>query len=185
MNAESNDGRGPENAGQDKSLESPASGAKSESEWAKEARWLHEHGDEYGKKLLENIKAQLPRLEELLAEADGHWGLEDHFYRFYHQSFKVYYLQRSTDRIHRALAALLPDRPVNAWFLEIVKQGTGHQFDLSHNQDWTRHTRPILEAFFHAYFFLKMACKYGKELEAPPSAMPSGWAAVLYLFDLR
>jgi hypothetical protein len=24
-----------------------------------------------------------------------------------------------------------------------------------------------------------------KELETPPSAMPSGWASVLYLFNLR
>jgi hypothetical protein len=46
-------------------------------------------------------------------------------------------------------------------------------------------TRPFVEAFFHARYFLAMAVKYGRELEFPPALMPSGWAAVLYLFDLR
>jgi hypothetical protein len=43
----------------------------------------------------------------------------------------------------------------------------------------------MLQAFFHARYFLEMACKYGKELESPPQFMPSGWAAVVYLYDLR
>jgi hypothetical protein len=32
---------------------------------------------------------------------------------------------------------------------------------------------------------LEMAVKYGKELERPPNFLPSGWAALLYLYDLR
>ena len=43
----------------------------------------------------------------------------------------------------------------------------------------------MIEAFFHARFFLEMAVKYGKELEFPPQMLPSGWAAFLYLFNLR
>ena len=46
-------------------------------------------------------------------------------------------------------------------------------------------TRPILEAFFHARYFLEMVCKYGRKLKAPPQVLPSGWAAVLYLYQLR
>ena len=151
----------------------------------KEAQWLHEHQEEYIGKLLANIKQHLPELEKLLAEADDHWGMEDCVYRFYHQSFKVYCLQNFTTAICTALASLLPDRPLNAWFSQIVAEGTGKTFDMSHNEDWLRHTRPIVEAFFHAHYFLQMACKYGRELNEPPSALPSGWAAVLYLFDLR
>jgi hypothetical protein len=48
-----------------------------------------------------------------------------------------------------------------------------------------KETRPIIEAFFHARYMLEMAVSYGKELERPPSVLPSGWAALLYLFDLR
>ena len=84
-------------------------------------QWLHDHGDEYRTKLLQNIKAQSPRLEELFAQVEDHWGMEDGIYRFYHQSFKVYRLQHLTEEICRSLAALLPDRPMNPWFLEIVK----------------------------------------------------------------
>lgn len=140
---------------------------------------------ENANKLLLNIKQNLPKLETLLARVESHWGMEDGLYRFYHQSFKVYQLQHETGEIHRALQDLLPDRSMNRWFSEIVAQGTGCEFEVSHNQDWLRHTRPIVEAFFHAHYFLKMAVKYGKELDNAPDSLPSGWAAVLYLFNLR
>jgi len=136
-------------------------------------------------RLLGGIKPCLPELEKLLAKVEDHWVAEDGFYRFYHQSFKVYHLQQATQTICEALQALFPGRNLNRWFTEIVAQGTGHEFEISHNQDWLRHTRPIVEAFFHAHYFLKMAVKYGKELNTAPNPMPSGWAAVLYLFDLR
>jgi len=32
---------------------------------------------------------------------------------------------------------------------------------------------------------LDYAIKYGRELETAPRMLPSGWAAVLYLFNLR
>jgi len=135
--------------------------------------------------LLRNIKQRLPKLEELLAQVEGHWCMEDGFYRFYHQSFKVYPVQDVTMGICKALQELLPDHSMNRWFLEIVGQGTGHEFEMSHNDDWLHHTRPIVEAFFHAHYFLRMTVKYGKELEDAPDCLPSGWAAVLYLFNLR
>jgi hypothetical protein len=135
--------------------------------------------------LLSNIKRHLPKLEELLAQVESHWGIEDGFYRFYHQSFKVYPVQQATEGICGALQNLMPDRPFNQWFDKIVAEGTEVEFEISHNQDRLQHTRPILEAFFHAHFFLKMAVKYGRELQSVPDRMPSGWAAVLYLFDLR
>lgn len=135
--------------------------------------------------LLSNIKQQLPKLEELLAQVETHWEIEDGFYRFYHQSFKVYQVQRTTEEICETLQNLMPNHPMNQWFCKIVAEGTGREFEMSHNQNWLQHTRPILEAFFHAHFFLKMASKYGKELEHAPHSLPSGWAAVLYLFNLR
>ena len=162
----------------------PSTKTDSTSEKPKESDWLREHRENTDK-LLRNIKQQLPKLEEMLAHVEGHWCMEDGFYRFYHQSFKVYHVQQLTEGICQALQALLPERPMNRWFKEIVAQGTGNEFEMSHNQDWLRHTRPIVEAFFHAHYFLKMVVKYGRELETPPNPMPSGWAAVLYLFDLR
>jgi hypothetical protein len=47
-----------------------------------------------------------------------------------------------------------------------------------------RHTRPILEAFTHAKSMIEMAVRYA-DLPAPPAPLPSGWAALLYLYDLR
>jgi hypothetical protein len=135
--------------------------------------------------LFSNLKAALPALETLLAEHTSHWGYEDAIYRFYHQSFKVYRLQEATINIVAALQALAPKRELNGWFLEIVKAGTGRTFELSHNSKWPEVTRPIVEAFFHARYFLEMAVRYGKSLKTPPLVLPSGWAAFLYVYRLR
>jgi hypothetical protein len=106
-------------------------------------------------------------------------------YRFYHQSLKVFQLQHHTTEMVALLHSLAPHLPMNAWFLEIVRNGTGKEFSLEDNERWLETTRPILEAFFHARYFLEMICKYGKQWNAPPTRLPSGWAAVLYLFNLR
>jgi hypothetical protein len=133
--------------------------------------------------LLANVHAQHEALKELLDGSSDHWGFEDPVYRFYHQSFKVFLLQQHTDTIVRRLNGLLPDRPLHPWFLKIVRQGTGKEFATSDNDRWTLVTRPIVEAFFHARFFLEMAVRYAK-LEAPPQPLPSGYAALLYLYQL-
>lgn len=158
--------------------------------------------------LLHNIKEHLPELEKMLSDVQGHWVYEDAIYRFYHQSFKVYFLQKHTEAIVKALEALEPkpdpkrDRPkwwyydktnpeeaatvLHPWFMKIVAAGTGKEFDLSHNQRWMEETQPILQAFFHAKYFLEMIVRYGKEFgDVPPNWLPSGWASVLYLYDLR
>jgi hypothetical protein len=135
--------------------------------------------------LLEKLQAKLPELEKLLAEVSGHWTYEDYVYRYYHGSFKVYFVQSLTDDIVAALQALAPDLELNEKFKEIVREGTRRSFDPSHNREWGKHTRPMLEAFFHAKYFLEMAVRYGHELRQPPSTLPSGWAAFLYLYNLR
>jgi hypothetical protein len=67
----------------------------------------------------------------------------------------------------------------------IVKEGTERGFNSSTNDEWLVQTRPILEAFWHTKYFVTMMIKYAKELESAPKMLPSGWAAVLYLFELR
>jgi hypothetical protein len=141
--------------------------------------------DRQAHELLRAIKRDLPKLEAMLINLEDEWGLEDGFYRFYHQSFKVYGLQVMTMELREVFEQLLPGRPLNSWFLEIVARGTEHEFELAHNDAWLQHTRPIVEAAFHSYFFLKQMVKYGKQLDAPPKQMPGGWAAILYLFNLR
>lgn len=136
-------------------------------------------------KLLKKLKEQLPALRTLLEECSGQWGYEDPVYRYYHQSFKVFKLQEQTLKIVEALHCLAPQRPLNKRFKEIVEEGTGKTFRLDYNANWAPVARPIVEAFFHARYFLEMACRYGEELDEAPSMLPSGWAAFLYLFNLR
>jgi hypothetical protein len=33
----------------------------------------------------------------------------------------------------------------------------------------------LVEAFFHARYFLEMVCECGCELDQPPACLPSGW----------
>ena len=64
-------------------------------------------------------------------------------------------------------------------------QSFSKRFDPEHNRRSLEVTRPILEAFFHARYFLEMGIRYAKELQAPPRRLPSGWAAFHYLYGLR
>src|SRR4051812_1087338 len=77
--------------------------------------------------LLKSIRAARLPLNELYDLYSGR-EYEDLVYRFYHQSFKVYWFQRSTTLIVAALQALAPDRPLNTWFQQLVKEGTGKTF---------------------------------------------------------
>lgn len=45
--------------------------------------------------LLERLKLRKGDLEKMLAAMSGHWTYEDHFYRYYHGSFKVYSTQNT------------------------------------------------------------------------------------------
>jgi hypothetical protein len=137
--------------------------------------------------LFRNIKRKLPELKKLLKKMNDHWYGEDHIYRFYHSSSKIYPIQDLTEEIVRALKSLAPkDVTFNDYFEEIYKQGTRKKFSSKHNLKWTFHTRPMVEAFFHAKFFLEMVVKYGSKLETvPKKELPSGWALILYFYNLR
>lgn len=140
--------------------------------------------DQREDQLRTNLQQKHEELKLLLAKVSDHWTYEDNVYRFYHQSFKVFRLCQITSGIVAKLAELLPDQPLNEWFVEIIKDGTGREFDQEDNSQWLEATRPILEAYFHARFFLEMAVKYG---DPPPKdqPLPSGWAGLLYLFNIR
>jgi len=153
--------------------------------------------------LLDNIKANLPMLEATLFGLDDalmmgvkkskdQMGLsEDMMYRFYHYSFKVYGLQDTTKKIVEILATLDPKENKNlcSFFAEIVMSSMKvGPFKMKHNNEWTKHTRPIVEAFLHAQYFLAMAVKYGnmfKNRKTPPTSLPSGWASLLILYGIR
>ena len=135
--------------------------------------------------LLEAIKAHLPELESLLFQFRSDY--EDRMYRFYYQSFKVYSLQESTMKavdLFKRIGAVNESKLCH-WFEDIVAEGTGSEFDIDHNESWTLHTRPIVEAFLHAKYFLEMMVKYGNEMDAVQTVLPTGWAAILCLYKQR
>jgi hypothetical protein len=135
--------------------------------------------------LLAAVRSALPELQILLDRANSHWEYEDPVYRLYHGSFKVFRLQTFTREIVDALRALLPGVELHDAFKTIVREGTERAFTPESNSRWLEETRPIVEAFFHARFFLDMAVRYGKELQRPTDVLPSGYAALLSLYDLR
>jgi len=141
--------------------------------------------------LLKNIQDKMPELEVLLEKLSEH-SYEDRMYRFYHHSFKVYWLQELTEEALVILRGISPnEKPkwsepeFDIFFEEIIKEGTGWEHQLNHNQKWTRVTRPIVEAFLHCKYFIEMAVKYGNELDEAPNCLPSGWAALLELYNIR
>ena len=113
-------------------------------------------------------------------------------YRLYHQSFKVYRLQDTTIKIVTLLQSLLPERPLNKWFKKIVEDGTGIEFQTSHNDAWLCSTRPIFEAFSHALYFLDVAhyrasnqFRIGFDNNYENKMLSVEYAGLLYLFNLR
>jgi hypothetical protein len=134
--------------------------------------------------LLQRLKERKAELANMLEGMSGRWGYEEAFYRYYHGSFKVYGVQDTTAKAVKLLQELLPERQLNRAFENIIREGTGKEFEIEHNAEWDRHTRPMLEAFTHAKFMVEMAVRYA-DLPEPPMPMPSGWAALLYLYDLR
>ncbi|HWB53356.1 MAG TPA: hypothetical protein VG722_04160 [Tepidisphaeraceae bacterium] len=136
--------------------------------------------------LLQNLRAHLPAMRELLERVNSKAGYEDGLYRFYYQSFKVFRLQDFTAEIVGLLKEITPEgRGFCEFFREILAAGTERKFDFSDNQHWIERTAPIVQAFLHARYFLEMAVTYAAELEEPPQPMPFGWAAILCLYDLR
>jgi hypothetical protein len=135
--------------------------------------------------LLEEIKKHLPALKDLLILMEDSY--EDSIYRFYHQSYKVYSLQYCTveaAELFKKIAQSIDGSLCNL-FEGIVVQGTGVTFEGEHNENWPRHTRPIVEAFFHAKYFVEMMVKYGGQMESVSPVLPSGWAAILELYNQR
>ena len=115
------------------------------------------------------------------------YDYEDRIYRFYYQSFKVYDLQSFTTQaldIFQQIAQVI-DGHLHTWFTDIVAQGTGVHFAMEHNTDWLKHTRPIVEAFLHAKYFVEMMVKYGHTMDVVGASLPSGWAALLVLYNQR
>ena len=135
--------------------------------------------------LLASLKVARKKLGSLLSKYSGEAAYFDPVYRYYHQSFKVFGLQSATLELVAALHALAPDRTLNPRFMRIVSEGTGKTFELEHNHRWDEVTRPIVEAFLHARFFLEAAVRSAKMVDAPPQLLPSDWAALLCLFELR
>jgi hypothetical protein len=135
--------------------------------------------------LLDAIKTNLTEIEQQLKLFGFEY--EDGIYRFYHQSFKVYSLQDCTIGaigIFRRIADATGNQ-LCEWFEQIAAKGTGAKFEAEHNRDWPEHTRPIVEAFFHAKYFLEVMAKYGRELDSLPDFLPFGWAAILELYSQR
>lgn len=145
-------------------------------------------------KLLGLIKSKLPQLEALWEEhVRDDQAEEDAVYRYYHGSLKVYWIQQRTNAIVALFEELANELArelsravhLNQRFISIVANGTGKEFELSHNSAWNMHALPQLQAFWHTKFMLEMMIKYGKTLETAPQVLPFGWASVLYLYNLR
>ena len=135
--------------------------------------------------LLLRIKARLPELEELARTLEK--AEENGVYRFYHGSFKVFYLQRPVKKAFALIKEIGGEAdPPHFGYARIVEAGTAHDFQEERtNANWDVETKPILEAFWHTKYFIKMMVKYAKELETVEMPLDYGMAAVLYLFELR
>ncbi len=144
-----------------------------------------EKAQELSDKLLANIKENKTEIEKLCVIFRKFE--EDYVYRFYHQSFKVFGATLQIEQAKELFERLAPDSsPLNKLFRSIADTAIGKEFDFEEtNQIWLEETRPILEAFWHSKYFLEQMLVAADVLEESPQILPSGWGAVLYLYNLR
>jgi hypothetical protein len=135
--------------------------------------------------LLNKIKANLAEIERLYKNFIS--VEEDYIYRFYHQSFKVFGAVEEIKTARVLFEKIAPDEiEINNWYSQITDEAIGKSFDWEKtNADWLNETRPILEAFWHSKYFLEQMISCANDLDESPQILPSGWAAVLYLYNLR
>jgi len=135
--------------------------------------------------LLQNIKNKFQDLAKLHMKITDHFNEEYYMYRYYHHSFKAYYIQDSTKEIYDILASLAPEGcSINKMAKEIVEKGINKSFKMDHNKNWNKHLLPMIQAFYHMKFFLEMTIKYSN-LEDAPEVLPMGWAALLHFYNIR
>ena len=136
-------------------------------------------------KLLNQIKANLSEIESLCRVFGS--CEEDYVYRFYHQSFKVFGAIEEIKKAKDLFENIAPDGiTLNEWYSQIADEAISKSFDWEKtNPKWLDETRPILEAFWHSKYFLQQMLHFGAELQESPQLLPSGWAAILYLYNLR
>ncbi len=138
--------------------------------------------------LLANLKSHHDALARLFLSLSDR-AYEDAIYRYYAHSYKLYrHTPHRTNEIVSALRQLAPSGThLCVAFEQLVQVGIQENaFSLAFNEDWSKNSRPYIEAFFHARYFLEMAVKYGASLDsAALTSLPSGWAALLCLYDIR
>ena len=142
-----------------------------------------------GRSLFINIQDNRKELEDLYASITRHEGpYEGKIYRFYHFSFKVYFLRGTIKEIVDLLQKLDPKE--NKEFCEFFQVIIGDaekigEWKQEHNKDWLKFTRPIVEAFFHAKYMLEMAVICSKYKSEPEQCVDQKWAALLELYKIR
>lgn len=76
--------------------------------------------------------------------------------RFYFQSVHVMQIEEQTEKAVELIKSLLPSGTLNDWFTQIISEGTRKEFSHDWNDDWPKHTRTIMEAFFHTQHFIRL-----------------------------
>jgi hypothetical protein len=146
---------------------------------------VHKNRRSKAEALLANIKTQRAEIETLLT--DYKREEPDLIYRFYHQSYKFFIM---TDLVQRAVdlfKRLAPEpTELNEWYGSMATEAVNKKFDWEKtNSIWLAETLPVLQGYWHSKYFLEQMRVAADELDAAPEILPSGWAAVLYLYNLR
>ena len=142
--------------------------------------------------LSKNIQSHLKELEDCLNKIVKSEGVyEGRIYRFYHYSFKVYWLKESVKEIVNLLKKINPNK--NNKFCDLFEEILRDcekvgDWELKHNDEWSKNTRPIVEAFLHSKYFLEMAVICGREQKQegfPEGGIYQRWASLLELYNIR
>ena len=151
--------------------------------WEKEAKLREKKRG----RIFDKMKANEAEIHKLY-QFNIKYIYEDKMYRFYHASFKVFWLIEHIEDIVKLLKKINPHRPYqfDEWFMQIIEDARKiGKFKRRYNRNFPKYARPILEAYLHCKYFLDMLEESLKMEEEPKSVISSGWAAILELYNIR
>lgn len=104
-----------------------------------------------------NFRKNFPEFRDRLVEIYNELDQREVYYfnRFYSNSFHIYFVQDIIVECADIFRKIIPELGLNAFYMQILSEGTGKNFVPSHNQRWTYETRPIVEAMMHTKAILR------------------------------
>ncbi|TSI05278.1 hypothetical protein [Lysinibacillus sp. BW-2-10] len=138
---------------------------------------------EFERHLLKFLQAHQEELQSLYKQSSDVWIGKEAVYRLYHQSFKVYNIQKWSQDVLELLEQVSKE-PFHPILREMIRNGTNQTFETTYNSMWYTKAKPIVDLFLHLRFYVEVALDEIQKTDKERFGSPS-WYLLLYLWNMQ